>query len=314
VLSTSLQLRYRPMRPADVPDCLGMFARSSCGGISPSDELLAQLVAEEAVSYQVYEGRDGDGRLHLLGFGGTGFVSPSTFAVAGQAKGEDVSVFREVWQGEQRGEPALLRPAAQACANAAGALHLAFLQYADVGFSSGDPLAAHILDLSMHTIFAFRDGFSCERVFFELDRRDPRFEFACRSAQMQGCRSLPGAPAARFQFYELCREDLAGCAFSFFKPLFRRVQPRFGFQRGEQRLLELALLGWSDEEIASEFGLALDTVHKRWRRIYQRVEDSGSPPWTDRSTSCQVVRGPEKRRRLLAHLQHHLEELRPFGA
>ena len=311
--SSPLQLRYRPMRPADVQPCLAMFARASSGGVSPPHELLAELLAEEAVSYQVYEGRDRDGRLHLLGFGGTGFVNQAALDPAAPADGSDGGVFGAMWQAEGRGRRTLLRPPEQGYANSAGTLQLAFLQYGDVTASGDDPLGAHILDLCMQTIFAFRDGYSCERLFFEFDRRDPRFASWRRSAQMQGCRALSAASGARFQHFELRREDLAGCPISFLRPLFRRVQPLYGFHRGEQRLLQLALLGWSGEEIASELGLALDTVHKRWRSIYQRAEDSGHPPWADTTGYNRMARGPEKRRHLLAHLQHHLEELRPYA-
>ena len=311
--NSPLQLRYRPMRPADVPACLAMFARASCGSVSPPHELLAELLAEEAVSYQVYEGRGRDGRLHLLGFGGTGFVNPAALDPAASADGGDGGVFGPMWQAEEHGRRTLLRPPEQGHANSAGTLQLAFLQYGDVTSGGDDPLGALILHLCMQTIVAFRDGYSCERLFFEFDRRDPRFDSWCRSAQMQSCRALPAASGARFQHFELRREDLAGCPISFFGPFFRRVQPLYGFHRGEQRLLQLALLGWSDEEIASELGLALDTVHKRWRGIYQRAEDSGHPPWADTAVYNQTARGPEKRRHLLAHLQRHLEELRPYA-
>jgi hypothetical protein len=300
------------MRPADIPACLAIFARASAGGVSPPAELLERLLAEEAVSYQVYEGRAPGGGLHLLGFGGTGFVDPAALDVSVPAGAGDISVLAAMWQAEQRGRETLLRPAAQACANSQGALHLAFLQYADVSPGAGDPVGAHILDLSVRSLFAFRGGYSCERLFFEMDRRDPRSGFFCRSAEMQGCRPL-AASSSRFLYYELRREDLASCSYSLVRPLFRRVQPRYGFRLGEQRLLQLSLLGWSDEEIASELGLALDTVHKRWRNIYLRAEDSGHPPWADVAGYERTARGPEKRRHLLAHLQHHPEELRPFA-
>jgi hypothetical protein len=308
VSNPPLQLRYRPMRPADVPDCLAIYARASAGGVSPHRELLASLLIEEAVSYQVYEGRDRDGRLHLLGFGGTGFVNPAVLDANSPAGG----VFGAIWQAEMRGDRALLRPQEQAYANSAGRLHLAFLQYGDVSPGLSDPLGAHILDLCIQSIFAFRAGYSCERLFFEMDRRDPRFDAFCQSAQIQGARPL-SASCNRFLRFELCREDLASCPFSLVKPLFRRGQPRYGLHRGEQRLLQLALLGWSDEEIASELGLALDTVHKRWRGIYGRVEDSGHPPWDGAAENNRTARGPEKRRHLLVHLQYHLEELRPYA-
>ena len=301
------------MRPADIPDCLAMFARASAGGVSPTPELLAKLLGEEAVSYQVYEGRDHDRRLHLLGFGGTGFVAPAALEATAPGTGEDGSVFAAIWQAEQQGRKVLLRPVEQGCANFLGALHLAFLQYADVSPGSADPLAAHILELMTQTIFAFRGGYSSERLFVELDRRDPRFGAFLRSVQIQGFRSLSTASGNRFQHLELRREDLAACPVSFLRPLFRRVRPQYGFRRGEQRLLQLALLGWSDEEMATELGLALDTVHKRWRNIYQRAEDSGHPPWASAAGDCRTARGPEKRRHLLAHLQHHPEELRPYA-
>ena len=179
-----------------MPACLAIYARASLGGVSPPHELLAGLLAEEAVSYQVYEGRDRDGTLHLLGFGGTGFVDPVALDTAVPVGDEDSGVFGAMWQAEERGRRTLLRPVEQGYANAAGTLHLAFLQYADVSSSSRDPLAAHIPGLSMQTIFAFRDGYSCERMFIELDRRDPRFDLLSRSLTIQGCRLLPSGPGA----------------------------------------------------------------------------------------------------------------------
>lgn len=298
------------MRPTDIPDCLAIFARASSGSVSPAPWLLEKLLAEEAVSYQVYEGRDPGGGLHLLGFGGTGLVDPA--ALDTPAGSEDASIFEALWQAEERGHRMLLRPVEQGYANSAGRLHLAFLQFANANPGGSEPLGTHILDLSVRSLFTFRGGYSIERLFIELDRRDPRFDAFQRSVQMHGCRPL-SASRGRFHHFELRREDLASCAFSFVRPLFRCVQPRYGFHRGERRMLQLAVLGWSDEEIASELGLALDTIHKRWRGIYIRVEDSGYPPWDGAAEYNKTARGPEKRRHLLTHLQYHPEELRPYA-
>jgi DNA-binding CsgD family transcriptional regulator len=87
--------------------------------------------------------------------------------------------------------------------------------------------------------------------------------------------------------------------------------PRFGFSRGEQRVLQLAVLDEQDDAIARELGVSLDGVKKTWRRIHQRVS-AIAPELAADFPATDASRGKERRRHLLRYLRHHLEELRAY--
>jgi hypothetical protein len=112
---------------------------------------------------------------------------------------------------------------------------------------------------------------------------------------------------------ELKRQgDWAG---SWVGALFDYHPPVLGFSRSEQRLLSCALLGPTDEHLAEILGTSLPAVKKMWVSIYCRVEDClpeliGDPLQADVPPSG---RGKEKRRRVMAYLREHPEELRPVS-
>ena len=58
---------------------------------------------------------------------------------------------------------------------------------------------------------------------------------------------------------------------SFHSMMFISGEARFRFSPAEQKLLLCALLHETDEDIAADAGLTLDTLRKHWRSIYQRV-------------------------------------------
>jgi hypothetical protein len=80
-------------------------------------------------------------------------------------------------------------------------------------------------------------------------------------------------------------------------------------------LLSCALSGATDEHLAEMLGTSLPAVKKLWVSIYQRVEDCLPELIPDplRSDLPLSGRGREKRRRLLAYLREHPEELRPVS-
>jgi hypothetical protein len=97
--------------------------------------------------------------------------------------------------------------------------------------------------------------------------------------------------------------------------LFDYHPPILGFNRREQRLLCSAIQGATDEHLADMLGTSLPAVKKTWVSIYLRMEDRlpGLIPEPVQLDSPAGVRGREKRRRLLAYLREHLEELRPVS-
>lgn len=74
-------------------------------------------------------------------------------------------------------------------------------------------------------------------------------------------------------------------------------------------MLTLALEGETDRDLCRELGLALPTIKSRWRQIYDRVAAADAELLPDRPAN-NGRRGDEKRRRLMEHLRHHLQELR----
>jgi DNA-binding CsgD family transcriptional regulator len=92
--------------------------------------------------------------------------------------------------------------------------------------------------------------------------------------------------------------------------------PTCGFSHGEQQLLLSALdgAGGTDQELAGALGIAVSTVKKQWLSIYRRVTDRLPKLVPDHAaTAGNSERGKEKRRRLLAYLRKHPEELRPVS-
>jgi hypothetical protein len=107
------------------------------------------------------------------------------------------------------------------------------------------------------------------------------------------------------------QRDWAG---SWVGALFDYHPPRLGLNRSEQGLLSSALPGATDEQLAEILGVSLPAVKKRWVSIYRRVEDYMPEliiPDPPRSDIPAIGRGKERRRRLLAYLREHPEELRP---
>lgn len=80
--------------------------------------------------------------------------------------------------------------------------------------------------------------------------------------------------------------------------LMKYPPPRLGFTHPQQRLLQLALLDYSDAAAAQELSVTVEAIRKRWRAIHAR-HDFGD--------------GKDQRRALLAYLRQHMEELRPWA-
>jgi hypothetical protein len=96
--------------------------------------------------------------------------------------------------------------------------------------------------------------------------------------------------------------------------LFDYHPPRFWFSASEQRLLihSIADRTGTNTVLAKELGVSLPTVKKMWLSIYDRVTEHAPELMAgDDESAAEGKRGKEKRRRLLAYLENHAEELRP---
>ena len=72
-----------------------------------------------------------------------------------------------------------------------------------------------------------------------------------------------------------------------------------------------ALLGETDQALATSLGVAAVTVRKRWDSIYSRVAEVAPELLSRAAGGKGTPRVAEKKRLLLSYLRQHLEELRP---
>jgi hypothetical protein len=95
--------------------------------------------------------------------------------------------------------------------------------------------------------------------------------------------------------------------------LFNYREPVLKLRESHQALLEAALGGLTDEELAATLGLKIAAVKKRWASVFQHIAQvkPGLLPKLIESGAADK-RGRQKRHHLLAHLRDHKEELRPF--
>jgi hypothetical protein len=97
--------------------------------------------------------------------------------------------------------------------------------------------------------------------------------------------------------------------------LFDYQPPRIGFSRSEQRLLDAALAAkcGTDRALTGKLGVSLSTIKKMWLSVYRRVTELQPETVCGCRRTGEVERGQEKRRRVLAYLREHPEELRPVS-
>lgn len=123
----------------------------------------------------------------------------------------------------------------------------------------------------------------------------------------RGTKLLPGDKP---YLVGITREEATEFPASLALMVFVHSPPRLHLTIKERVLLRHALDGRTDEELAQALHVSVVTVKKRWEGIYDRViglDDELMFP-----THPEVGRrGAEKRRRLLAYLRAHPEELRP---
>jgi hypothetical protein len=98
---------------------------------------------------------------------------------------------------------------------------------------------------------------------------------------------------------------------SWLASLFDYRPPSLCFTPAEQRLLACALRGSTDEETATSLAISVSAVKKCWQSIYTRV-GLRSPELLPNDNGNGDSRGVEKKRRLLAYIRSHPEEIRPL--
>lgn len=119
-----------------------------------------------------------------------------------------------------------------------------------------------------------------------------------------------GGDGPRARLYGVTEAETRQCPGTAFSAVFPLHVPRYFFSLAEQELLQWALFGEMDQNLAAELGVSLAAIKKRWIGVYTKISMI-TPDFLEDSREPTDQRGAEKRRTLLGYLQHHLEELRP---
>ncbi len=316
--------RTRAIRPADAAHAAAWIARDfpvseDLAAALPS--LLKRLISQEILRGAVVEDIHGPKgqRANVAAFGLSGFLDNERAAryLDSPYPHFELALLEETQRG--RGKGAFLDDDDVARANAGEgvtAFPLLWLQ------RSSDPQAPEtraLLMASQQSFLRIHRGYRIYRILKETSaERADAFVAAGFRERHRLARGTPlrignGNLRQEHVIFEVTRRDfertLPGAAIS---PLFAYHPPRCGFTRPEQRVLERSLDHQTDEDIAAELGITATAVALRWRSVYARVTARLPTVLRAGPNASATVRGKEKRRRIVAFVEAHPEEIRPY--
>jgi hypothetical protein len=260
--------------------------------------LLEDLMQRELVSFAFIESLPG--RAPQL-FGGISFIRPEYLK---QARSGPATLPNCVMQAALRNRNPFLSPREVGEENARGELHLLPLFGNMDAINLAEPDVANFYRTSNEGFRFFVFGYSLRAMWMEVF--PPHHIEELKQQGMLIDRQLPLAGGRTATLLRLTREEALANPYARFCTYFFPPKPHFAFSFGEQRLLEYALLGVSDQATAEELHLSEDAIKKRWRSIYARIETADTKLLSD------ITSAAGRRRSVLHYLRGHLEELRPY--
>jgi hypothetical protein len=313
---------YRPMKAAEVPECVSIVATHPL--IAPRysnvlnnlETVWISLLGREAFRAVVFEDTRED-RVKLLGLGVSAFVSDEFLHAL--KRPPFVWIGPELTSSISRGESPLLSDQAVREANSKGGLNLVSWEGAI------RPKYWKSAEVHATVISAFVDqhrGFLLKEVIgqpptleaLEVTLRSGTQLFHEKGRYVDSA-DRPLLRVAETPYYVGLTRDVAlSRPGAWMASLFIYQTPKCNFRPSEQRLLLAALHGLTDEELASQLGISVSAVKKVWLCVYERVSARLPSLLQDRGDPQEHgERGKEKKQHLLAYLRNHPEELRPAG-
>lgn len=200
--------------------------------------------------------------------------------------------------------------------NANGGLNVFIVHSGVPEFRPGED----VLDLKAHLMAAFiglHKGYQIKRVMVEAFGLKELAFYAIASLFHPLKSYNLTLQASRCSFLlELTRKDVTSMPTHPLLPIFAYTHPRCFFAPGEKELLERALEGNTDEELAIDLGLSLSAIKKRWARIFERSEGC-IPDFVSASRQQSKIdhgRGAQRRHLLLRYIRTHPEEVAPYDS
>lgn len=315
-----MQLSFRHTTFSDLRACFTLISDRFAYHGAEDEHLLRlwrEVLERRCGESGVVEAADRGRNDRLVGFGLSVFVADE-FAQE-LATGSLPYVGRQVLRRWQRGSSPILAPKDVRSANSTDGLNVLVLHNGIRG-SLAVAEQIHVMHYLKDAFVALHRGYRIKNMMSEVyDQHILDFMLATgftlitdHTKLLQRHPKLLAAPAKRPYLVGVTRDAALQQPQNFVFEITEYTPPRFGFTSGGVELLERALRGETDDGIATGLNVALVTVKKRWEAIYDRVSQVdpaffGDPKWGVRGDK----RGPEKRRRVLAYIQEHPEELRP---
>jgi len=324
-----MNLRHRPMQPGDIRECVDIVANHPIIGprygrsIEHLPEVWLRLLDSDALITDVIHAEEGSDAPVCL-FGVSAIVRDDFLC--------EMKTPPHFWLGPEltrrimKGESPLLTRKQLRDANARGGLSLVCWE---AGIRPEYDGHGEILRTMMSGFIQMHRGYLWKEAISAQSWSADHLDFILKTG---GCLWDPLADG----YTSTPKEDLSEIASkphvmgitrdlelkrqknwtgSWAGALFDYHPPMLGFNRSEQRLLSCALPGATDEQITETLGMSLSTVKKMWISVYRRVENCLPELISDSLPADSLASGSgrEKRRRLLAYLREHPEELRPIS-
>ena len=319
-----MSLRWRPMKPKDVAGCAGIIAAHPVIGprygplVKDLGRAWLRLLDSQAMTTAVFEEVE-KGRVTLAGVGVGVFVHDEFV--------RELKTRPQFWFGPELvkraldgNSPVLSDQEVRAANSGDGLNELVWETLPRQSFAQRTELY-HLMGgayIEIHRGFRLKEMItsqaeSPQRLQWALDAGglcwDPKTARYVKSLK-RGMEEFARDP----HIVGITRELEFGRPGSWVGSLFDYRPPRFWFSVGEQRLLIHGIADRTETNalLAKELGVSLPTVKKMWLSIYDRVAQQAPELMAgDAPSGADGKRGKEKRRRLLAYLQDHPEELRP---
>jgi len=312
---------WRALREEDLTACLDIDARHGGYELVGNDRAIEgwrTMMRSCAFQSAVIESDLAIGGHRIVGFGAAAFVSRA-FAdreLSNPRPGLNARVIASVASGES----VVLDETQLRQANTQGDLDLVVLY----GQWRNDVLnAEQVLEAQTVLIAAFLEkhrGFRLHRILMEVVSEaeksfylDPGGIFRMVSEFPEFYAQHPSTEWNRDRCLAVVtRQEAFQVTGHITGMLFQHREPALGLSDADRRLLEAALSGLTDEELAGRLQIRLPSVKKRWRSIIERVSaraDLFPGIWNGVDEGS---RGRQKRHYVLAYVREHPEELRPF--
>ena len=280
-------------------------------------QLLSDLAEEHAIKGILIEEVGGDAPAKRLGMGLSAFIEPKLMdAYVAQPR---AFAFMDVLERVARAERPILGPAQIARANGGDGLDLIVL-YMQRGWDLKLPIWREVGEMGHQSYVEHHRGYNIRRALQEDWTNHKAIYLAAGYQELATVAvdpaTLPSGFAcsapSRTLLYADCETVKLRAPGSSVSYVFQKREPRCFFTLAQQKLLEGALEGATDRELAESLDLSPTTIKHSWRDIYDRVLVNVPYVLPDGEAEDESKRGREKRRHVLAYVKDHPEEIRPL--